>query len=320
MRFLGFFLAALSLFFAGCVSVETPAYRKVDHDAPVFKEAVASETQRQIDQGKSPAKAEEIATGKVTRQIIKAEQARRTEQVAPLVQALEAFDRSRGCWAYQVTTTTRKADKTTVDVERYDAFQPEARLWTLVTRDGQTPDEKTQADYRRVKLRAWKKQLQRSPPRFSKTESLKLQAVWSDMEIAPSDTASQTTFTFIRGHAHVAMFGDIPRLRETYVTENARNTVLRHTRTQLEPAVMLGGSIKMDTWDSSTDYVLLEPGLPPFVAKSKTHYRGQFFGQDTGEVEIESVYADYRRVKCYDDRFEVRIGEPSMSDLMPGTD
>lgn len=307
------------LLFAGCVSVEKPAYRKVDPDAPAFKDAVARETERQREQGKSPAKAQEIATAKVTRQIIKTEQARRTEQVAPLVAALTAFDRSRGCWAYQVTTTTRKPDNTTVVVERYDAFQPEERLWTLVSRDGQAPDEKTQADYRRAKLRARQKQMKQSPPRYSRTERLNLQAVWSDMEVTPSEATSPAIFTFIRGHTHVAMFGDIPRLRETYVMDNA-NILLRHTRTQLEPAVMLGGSIKMATWDNSTDYIVVEPGLPPFIAKTQSHYRGQFFGKDTGDVEIESVFADYRRVKCYDDRFEVKIGEPSMTDFLPATD
>ena len=146
---------------------------------------------------------------------------------------------------------------------------------------------------------------------------MNLQAVWSEMEITPTETAGSTTFTFVRGHAHVAMLGDIPSSRETYVVENANSTVLRHAQTQLEPAVMLGGSINMEKWDNSTDYLRLEPGLPPFVFRSKTHYRGQFFGKDTGEVEIETVYSDYRRVKCYDDRFEVRIGEATMSDLIP---
>jgi hypothetical protein len=315
------FLASLGmLFLAGCFSVETPAYRKVDRDTPAFKEAVTSETAHQQEQGKSPAKAEEIATGKVTRQFVKAEEARRIEQVAPLMQALAAFDRPRGCWAYTATTTTRQPDKTTVNVVRFDPFQPEERLWTLVIHNGQAPDEKTQANYRHAQLRAWKKQLQKRPPKYSETERLKLQAVWHDMEVVPSDATSQTTFTFIRGHIHFAMIVDVARQRETYAIENATNTILSHTKTQLEPEVMLGGSIKMEAFDSSTDYILIEPGLPPFVSKTKSHYRGQFFGKDTGDVEIETVYSDYRRVKCYDDRFEVKIGEPSVMDFMPGND
>jgi len=315
------FLASLgSLLFAGCFSVETPAYRKVDRDAPAFKEAVVRETAHQQEQGKSPAKAEEIATGKVTRQFIMAEKARRTDQVAPLLQALAAFDRPRGCWAYTVTITTRKPDKTTVNIVRFDPFQPEERLWTLVTHDGQTPDEKTQTDYRRAQLRAWKKQLQKSPPKYSQAEILKLQAIGDDMEITPSDATNQTTFAFIRRHIHFAMIGDLPRSRETYTTENATNTVLHHTDTLLEPAVMLGGSVKMEAFESLTDYLPIEPGLPPFVSKTKTHYHEQIFGKDTGDVEVEKVYSDYRRVKCYEDRFEVKIGEPSMMDFMPGND
>ena len=309
-----------ALLLAGCVSVEEPAYRIVDHDTPAFKQAVAIETQRQQEQGKSLANAEEIATGKVTRQTIKAEKDRRIEQVTPLVAALADLDRSRGCWAYTVTTTTREPGQTTLDVERYDASQPEERLWTLVTRNGATPDETTQAGYRRAKMRVWIRQLHQPSPRFSKSESLKLAAVGSDLVVTASDPTGATTFTFNRGHAHVPPFGDIPRMREVYVTDNASNTVLSHSRTHLEPAGMLGGAIKMDTWDNSTDYIVIEPRLPPFVAQTTTHYRGRIFGKDTGDVEIASVYSDYRRVKCYDDRFEVRIGEPTMIDFLPVKD
>jgi len=320
MRLFGFSLAAIGVLLTGCISMPAPAYRKVDQETPAFKEAVTREAARQQERGKSPAQAQEIATQKVIRQIIKMEQDRRLEQVTPLLTALTALDRPRGCWAYTLTTATCLPDKTTVVVERYDAFQPEERLWTLVMRDGQAPDEKTQANYRRAKVNAWKKQLKQSPPKYSQTESLNLQAVWGEMEVTPSDPSGTITFTFVRGHAHVAMIGDIPRWRETYATDIANHTMLRHAQILLEPAVMLSGSIKLETWDSSTDYIVLDPALPPFIAKTKSHYRGRFFGRDTGEVEIETVFSDYRRVKCYDKRFEVKIGEPSMTDLLPGKD
>ncbi|MEO5961789.1 MAG: hypothetical protein ABIZ49_00990, partial [Opitutaceae bacterium] len=156
-----------------------------------------------------------------------------------------------------------------------------------------------------------------SPPKYPREESLKRQAVWSEMEVTSPDATSPATFTFLRGHAHIAMAGDIPRERETYVIDRANNTVLRHTRTQLEPAELMGGSIKMITWDTSTDFIVIDPTLPPFIAKTKSHSRIESFGKDTGDVESESLFTDYQRVKCYDDRFEVKVGEPSMTDFLP---
>jgi hypothetical protein len=37
----------------------------------------------------------------------------------------------------------------------------------------------------------------------------------------------------------------------------------------------------------------------------------------TRVIQSEIVYSDYRRVKCYDDRFEVNVGAPEMIDFLP---
>jgi len=303
------------IFLTGCFSFPTPAALKVDPSTPAFKEAVAREAQHQQDDGKSAAEAEKIATQRVTRQFIQTERKQRAGQVAPLVQALTALERPRGCWAYTVTTTTIASDKAMVAVVRYDPSQPEERLWTLVSRNSEAPDEKQQADYRRTALAAWKKQLKADPPKDSRIEYVKSEAL-DEMKVESSSSTGQTTFTFIRGHGHVAIAGDIPSARETY-TLDANENILRHTTTDLEPATWLGGSYKSDYWDTSTDYVLLEPDLPPFVSRIKSHFRSHFLGTDSGDVQRESVFSDYRHVKCYDDRFETRIGQPTVIDFIP---
>jgi hypothetical protein len=322
-RFLRVFSSAfLAVLFGGCgVSIPRPDYYKVDKEAPAFKEAVVREKERQQEKGKSAAKAEAIAVQKVTRQIIKTEAQQRAEEVAPLAQALQAFERSRGCWAYTFTTTQRIDRKTTVEVARYDAFQPEERLWTLVTRDGQTPDEKAQADYRRKQLRAWKKAVDKASGRNAHKNSQEAR-MWNfvsgaDLELSPPDSAGRTTYQFARAHGHFPLVGDIPAARMTYTTESSQNSLVNQTEIFLEPWSMLGGSIKLDVWESSADYILIEPTLPPFPARTKMRYRGHIFGKDTGDVEVEVVYTDYRRVKCYDERFEVKIGAPSAMDIVP---
>lgn len=133
----------------GCVSSPQPAYRKVDVASSQFESTVALETEKELAKGKSAKAAEKIATSRVTRQFAQAEKTRRLDSVAPLLRALGSFDRPRaGCWACVVTTTTRSEKGTTVQVEQFDPFQPEGRLWTLLSRDGVVPDEKTQAAYR----------------------------------------------------------------------------------------------------------------------------------------------------------------------------
>lgn len=311
-------VALLGLFLSGCVSRPTPAYRKVDRDTPEFKAAVAREAELQQAKGKSVSAAEEIASRKVVQQTIQTEKDRRTDLVAPLVGALASFDRPRnGCWAFVLSTTTRKAGVTTVVVERFDPFQPEERLWTLLNVDGHLPGEKAQADYRTARLRAWKKEQKRRPPKYTNRERVESSAIHGAIDITRPDPVGPATFTFIRDHMHVALLGDIPRARETYQIDAAAQNVRQHTQTHLESAEMLGGSVKFDAFDQSTDYLIIEPALPPFIARSLVHYRASFFGHDTGDVTIERAYSDYHRVKCYDDRFEVKIGEPTMTDFLP---
>src|SRR5205085_1064880 len=124
-----FFLLAGALLLGGC-TIPTPGYRKVDESLPEFREAVAREAERMVARGASPAEAQETAVRLVTSRMVQAQKAERPRQVAPLLAAVKAFDQPRGCWAYTVTTTTRKDGVPTVQVEQFDAFQPEAKLWT----------------------------------------------------------------------------------------------------------------------------------------------------------------------------------------------
>lgn len=325
MRPSGFLLAALSLLSAGCFSMPERVYENVDRESPAFQEAVARETERQQMAGKSRSVAEKKAVRKVTQQTIQEEKQRlfneRAPQIAPLIQALEAFDRPCGCWAYTVATVVNKSQEITADVERFDPFQTEARLWTLVSRNGVTPDEEAQADYRRARLRAWKKELAQTAKRNASNNSRTAQ-VWGklldDLVIEAPDATGRGTFTFTSGNIKVTGMADVPLMRESYATDSATNTVLRHTETFLGTFALLGGSMKIDTWDSATDYVLIAPEMPPFLSKINLHYRTHLFGIDSGDIKLEAVYSDYRSVKCYDERFGVRIGEPSMQNFMPG--
>lgn len=151
-------LTGLSLACAGCMSnadgsrYKAP-YLRVDQESPAFKAAKENALAAEQAKGKSAKEAKKTAVRKVTLDFVAKEKASREEQVAPLVAALADFERPRGCWAYTLTTTRIEGGHTTVLVEQFNPYEPEDRLWTLVSGDGGTPTEKGQADYRRNRLR-----------------------------------------------------------------------------------------------------------------------------------------------------------------------
>ena len=80
---------------------------------------------------------------------------------------------------------------------------------------------------------------------------------------------------------------------------------------------MLGGAVKFDHFESAADFAVVDSDVPPFVRHTTLRYHVQAFGVDSGEIESETDYSDYRRVTCYNDRFEVNVGIPQMLDVVP---
>lgn len=308
------------------IAIPTPAYRHIDKEAPAFKEAVATEKERLEKEGRSAAKAEARAVRNVTKEILREESGKRTAQVLPLSEALGKFELSRGCWAYVTTTTLRAKGKTTVDVVQFDAFQPDERLFTLISRDGQTPDEKTQETFRKTQLKAWKKAMEASTStgRIGRKKRTEASAMWNtsgiaDLTITSPESGGLTEYTFLTVPGRLPVVGEMPIYRSVYSVDATSNSVVRKTETFLAPWSVMGGVAKVKILDMATDYVQLEAALPPFPMKTWAHYHVSAFGIDSGEVEIEIVYRDYRRVKCYDDRFEVRSGIPDVKEfILPG--
>lgn len=320
MRLFAAALTGLSLAFAGCMSnadgsrYKAP-YRRVDQKSPEFKAAVETATTAEQAKGKSAKEAEKIAVRRVTRKFVAREKASREEQVAPLVAALADFERPRGCWAYTLTTTQVTGGRTTVVIERFNPYEPEERLWTLVSGNGRPPTEKGQADYRRYRLRKWKKQREESAQRPPESKQAGKAALYSQIDVSRAADSGSLTFTFEREPMHIALMGDIPRSRETYSLDPTDKRILRHTSTYLGVGTMPG--IRIEASDKATDYIVVEEGLPPFPAKAVIHYRMRLFGKESGDVTVELVYSDYRRVKCYDERFSVRLGELNVIDFLP---
>lgn len=302
-------LSALLLLFTGCLSRPTVAYRQVNTETPEFKGAVTQEKARLQAEGQSASDAEKSATRKVTAQIITAEKTRRTHDVTPLVEALADLERPRGCWAFTVTTLRSDDGHAHTTVERYDPFQPEERLWTLLTQDGLAPDEETQATYRHKKLSESKQW------RFFKgrpdTDRAQRDALYANFTQTSSDSERVFTFdrdTFKTGPQQLGGF------RKTFHVDATAARLLSRSFATKDQSKLGAGMFTIEHEESSIAYTVIDPALPPFPSQTTHRYRRTRFGNDSKEVSIDATYSDYKRVKCYDDRFEVRIGLPTLQD------
>lgn len=300
---------------AGCLSNSPPPYR-IDTATPEFKAAVAHETAVEEAKGTSSTKAAEIALHRVTKQAVATEKERRTDMVAPLTEALAALDRPRGCWAYTATVTTQLDGKTTVDVERFDPSQPDDRLWTLLARDGRPPTDAEQAKYRRGRLAKWQSKQDAARKRRTESDRVALTALYSNLKREQPVGDGPVGFSFDR-EPRAGMLVDTPGSHETYRVDEAARRVIRMEKSFRTPFSALGGGVQILALESTTDYVVVDPEVAPFPAKVQIHYRFKRLGIDTGDVTSETVYSAHRRVKCYQDRFEVQIGAPTLMDVLP---
>ncbi|HEX2852602.1 MAG TPA: hypothetical protein VHO24_05135 [Opitutaceae bacterium] len=312
LRAIFFLLVWLGL--AGC-SIPTPGYRKVDPTTPAFREATARLSELLRAKGLTGDEADRRALEEITRQTVAFQKEGRGRQVRPLVRALEAFEAELGCWAYTVTTRVRTDGKLATTVETFDASKPESEIWTLVSRDGKPPDESGQSEYRDKKLRRWKKSLTRSKPRHMDPERMEHEAIFADFKMSGENAGQATRYSFSRGRTSIPVLGTVTSSRVTYLLDNASGQLVNVT-TMTGPDSMLFG-IKAVHYDTTVDYVSIEPELPPFIAKTSARYHFIAFGKDHGDVERETVYSDYRRVKCYEQRFNVRVGTPEVQDYLP---
>lgn len=312
-------LSGLLLAATGCGSLPTAGYRRIATDSPEFKSALARATATELEAGKSKGDAESIAARRVREQMVKAEKLRRSESVVPLQLALDALDQPRGCWAYTLTTTYQENEKTTVSVERFDPFLPEDRIWTLVNRDGRPPTDDEQSSYRRTQLAKWKKQQAAARKGRTASERSGRKALLVEtVDVMRGASGSPTTFSFMSSRSRVPLLGELPEVREAYEVDETTNRLINHHRTYLTSSSVLGGSVEIDRWEQSTTYAIVDPAVAAFPVSSRASFRIRAFGNDTGDVAIACVYSDYRRVKCYDDRFEVQIGVPSLQEFIPG--
>lgn len=315
-RWLLLFSLFAALLLGGCVTPPPPpSYLTIDQTTPAFRTALEREAQRLVAEGKSVSQADELARKLVLERFTQRAVNQRSRQLTPLVNALLATEQKRGCWTFVATTTTRAAGKPdSVAVERFDASQAEDQLWTLLSRDGIAPDEKAQASYRKTKLRAWKKsQSGTEEPESSETAD---EGMNGELDVVTDAAPHRTTYTVTIGAAKVFLVANMSGYRKSYTLDES-GRLMKSTMTLLGSAGGLAGSLKIEQFETATDYAIVDPVLAPFVVRTWQRARGKVLGVDSDVQEEEVVYSDYRRVTCHDDRFQVVIGPPKLMEFVP---
>lgn len=166
--------------------------------------------------------------------------------------------------------------------------------------------------YRRQKLREWSKR--REKEEKSESERARTQILYSDFTAVPAAEERATAYTLNYGEIQVPLVGAFPPMRWTYVVGENGAVQREHTEI-LAPFKGFGGAVIIETSTTTTEYVSVDAAVAPFVSRRHEVSRYRQFGV-IGEVEILTEYSDYRRVKCFDDRFEVRIGDMRTKDII----
>jgi len=261
--------------------------------------------------GKDASDAEKEADKRVTGHFIKAEKGRRAELVAPLVKSIQQIELRTGCWAMTVTTKRKSQEKEAVIIEQYDPFQPEEKCWTLLSYNGGAPNEKTQTAYRAKKFKAKTKRHEEK----LLSERITKKALRDDLSCTQSDLTGESVLAFDHGPIEITGIGHCPRTIEIYKIDSQNQRLTSLQRQFLGPLSVLG--MHMDEFVETKEFAVLHADSPPFLVRHTKRFRAKAFGKDSGLIEEEVLYTDYRKVKCYDERFEVNAGELRILEMLP---
>lgn len=202
-------------------------------------------------------------------------------------------------WAY--TQTTQAFDRKGrpdggPTVERYDPSQPPAEQWRLIQWQGREPDGR---DVRRWEKRKVKEQKRREEKTLGEVMDF-------DRATVREETAAEVVFAIpLQPGASKRFLAEKFMVHMT--VERAREVV---TGFSLETtgSFRAMGVAKIDSIEVSADFRTVDESYAPQPHAIQARGAGRvLFFRVGGAAEI--AWSDFKRVKPYNDRFEVRIGE-----------
>lgn len=202
-------------------------------------------------------------------------------------------------WAY--TQTTQAYDRKGrpdggPTVERYDPSQPPAEQWRLIQWQGREPDGR---DVRRWEKRKVKEQKRREEKTLGEVMDF-------DRATVREETTAEVVFAIpLQPGASKRLPAEKFMVHMT--VERAREVVTGFSLETTGPFRAMGVA-KIDSIEVSADFRTVDESYAPQPHAIQARGAGRvLFFRVGGAAEI--AWSDFKRVKPYNDRFEVRIGE-----------
>lgn len=229
----------------------------------------------------------------------------RAETPALLATALHKLQAEENRWAF--TQTTQTYDRTGapdggVMVEKFDPSQPPDQQWTLVLRDGKPPTER--------QLRTWRKK------RDKETRRRQEKSLGQVIDFAQAKA--------VREEARAVVY-EVPLQKEAsrrfpsekfvvFMTVDRAAEALEQVALRTRGSFRMIGVAKVEQVELDVDLRPIDPAYAPQPTRLKVSGSGKvLFVRVGGSAEI--TLTDHRRVKPYDERFAVEVGELRVLDF-----
>jgi hypothetical protein len=224
----------------------------------------------------------------------------RAETPALLDQAVKKLIADENHWAF--TQTTQRFDKDGKaaggpTVERFDPSKPFDQEWQLLAYEGRTPKESELSYWQRQKQRALRRREEKSLGDVLDLEHATL---------AGETTATATFLVPIMEGASKRFPAD---QLEVFMDVNKAQRALTAFSVQPRGVFRMAVVLKVESGRVDGRLAVVKPNYAPTLVWLKGAGEGHLFGLIKVGMGAEVNFSDFQRVRPYNDRFEVKIGD-----------
>ncbi len=225
------------------------------------------------------------------------------DEITLLTQALEKTAADMTRWAYTESRLIRdeKGRVKTATVVRYDPSKPYAEQWVPVSVDGKPPSSADRDKYRRQGERAGKRiERGESTYRYSLGELLELEK----SRVSTEDPAALVFDVPLRVENNNRF---PPKKFEVLVRVNKERGGIEQIALRLRESFRTRLIFKVKSGDGVIEFSQVDPRHPPTVSAVRGDASVSIMFVSVGG-ELDLTRTDFKRVKPFGERFEVKIG------------